>query len=38
MNREVDLLASHFSVEFNVTTVLAVKGKRALSIKGRLSF
>jgi hypothetical protein len=31
MNLEVDSLAFHFSVEFNVTTVLAVKGKRALS-------
>jgi hypothetical protein len=38
VNLEVDLLASHFSVEFNVTTVLAVKGKLPLSIKGKLSF
>jgi len=36
MNSEVDLFVSHFSVEFNVTTVLAVQGKRALSIKGKL--
>jgi hypothetical protein len=36
MNSEVDLLVSHFSVEFNITTVLAVQGKRALSIKGKL--
>jgi hypothetical protein len=36
MNLEVNLLASHFSAEFNVTTVLAVEGKHALSIKGKL--
>jgi len=36
MKVEVDLLVSHFSVEFNVTTILAVEGKRALPIKGKL--
>jgi hypothetical protein len=36
MNVEVDLLVSHFSVGFNVTTVLAVEGKHALSIKSKL--